>query len=67
MLNSILESLLGEQSSKPLNAKRTLINNVVEVPNRHTGRAEKDSKGGGRGVETYDRKKPWCSINQSIL
>jgi hypothetical protein len=47
MLNYILESLLGEQSSKPLNAKCTLINNVVEVPNRHTGRLRKIGKGVG--------------------
>ncbi len=47
MLNYILESLLGEQRSRPLNAKRTLINTVVEVLNRHTGRLRKIANGAG--------------------
>ncbi len=47
MLNYILESLLGEQSSKPLNAKRTLINNVVQVPKDTQEELRKIAKGVG--------------------
>jgi len=28
---------------------------------------EREGEGGGRGVESYDRKKVWSSINHSIL
>ena len=50
---------------------------IIQYPyfGRHTGRLEKRDKllkgeggeGGGRGAESYDRRKAWPSINRSIL